>query len=126
MRNQGKRALLVLAAVLAMIGVNCAQEVLPRPEPPFKGHICLTPKDSTLDFLPETKAPKGAPNILLILTDDVGFGAISTFGGPVPTSTLIAWRPPVSATHNSIPRHSARPRGRLCCPVGTTIPMPRA
>jgi len=33
-------------------------------------------------------APKGAPNILLILTDDTGFGASSTFGGPIPTPTL--------------------------------------
>ena len=33
-------------------------------------------------------APGGAPNVLLILTDDVGFGASSTFGGPVPTPTL--------------------------------------
>ncbi|MFV0245038.1 MAG: arylsulfatase [Qingshengfaniella sp.] len=31
------------------------------------------------------RAPKGAPNVLLVLTDDVGFGATSTFGGPVPT-----------------------------------------
>jgi len=34
------------------------------------------------------KAPAGAPNILLVLTDDVGFGAASTFGGPVPTPNL--------------------------------------
>jgi len=33
-------------------------------------------------------APAGAPNVLLIMTDDVGFGASSTFGGPVPTPTL--------------------------------------
>jgi arylsulfatase len=35
-------------------------------------------------------APKGAPNVLLIMTDDVGFGSSSTFGGPVPTPTLDA------------------------------------
>jgi arylsulfatase A-like enzyme len=34
------------------------------------------------------KAPKDAPNILVVLTDDVGFGSSSTFGGPVPTPTL--------------------------------------
>jgi len=34
------------------------------------------------------RAPKGAPNILLIMTDDVGFGSSSTFGGPVPTTTF--------------------------------------
>jgi arylsulfatase A-like enzyme len=62
-----------------------AQEVLPRPEPPFKGHIGRTAKDSTSDFPQEVKAPKGAPNILVILTDDVGFAATNPFGGPIPT-----------------------------------------
>jgi arylsulfatase len=33
-------------------------------------------------------APPGAPNVLLIMTDDVGFGAASTFGGPIPTPTF--------------------------------------
>src|ERR1700735_4085373 len=65
-----------------------AQDVLPRPEPPFKGHIGRTVAESTKDFPQEVKAPKGAPNVLLILTDDVGFGASSTFGGPVPTPTM--------------------------------------
>ncbi len=36
------------------------------------------------------KPPSGAPNVLLILTDDVGFGATSTFGGPIPTPTFDA------------------------------------
>jgi hypothetical protein len=40
------------------------------------------------DFPKEVAAPKGAPNILLILTDDVGFGATSPFGGPIPTATM--------------------------------------
>ncbi|HVS40108.1 MAG TPA: arylsulfatase [Gemmataceae bacterium] len=62
--------------------------VLPRPEPPFEGHIGRTIKDSTKDFPQEVHAPKGAPNVLLILTDDVGFGATQPFGGPVPTPTF--------------------------------------
>lgn len=41
--------------------------------------------ESTSDFPKPLTAPKGAPNVLLILTDDVGFGASSTFGGPIPT-----------------------------------------
>jgi len=65
-----------------------AQDVLPRPEPPFKGHIGRTAKDSTPDFPKEVQPPKNAPNILLILTDDVGFGASSTFGGPISTPTF--------------------------------------
>jgi arylsulfatase A-like enzyme len=39
-------------------------------------------------FATRLKAAPGAPNILLIMTDDVGFGASSTFGGPIPTPTF--------------------------------------
>ncbi len=39
-------------------------------------------------FPGQRQAPKGAPNVLLIMTDDVGFGASSTFGGPIPTPTF--------------------------------------
>lgn len=77
---------LAVAAVIAAAGV--AQEVLPRPEPPFRGKIGRTTKDSKPDFPKEVRAPKGAPNILLIMTDDVGFGAASTFGGPITTPTM--------------------------------------
>src|SRR5207302_11237822 len=62
--------------------------VLPPPEPPFRGILGRTAKDSVPDFPRAVTAPKGAPNVLLILTDDVGFGATSTFGGPVPTPNL--------------------------------------
>jgi arylsulfatase A-like enzyme len=65
-----------------------SQEILPRPEQPFQGHIGLTAKESVKDFPSEVTAPEGAPNILLILTDDVGFGASTTFGGPVPTPAM--------------------------------------
>ena len=41
-----------------------AQEALPRPEPPFKGIIGQTYKDSKPDKIPITKAPEGAPNVL--------------------------------------------------------------
>ncbi len=58
---------------------------LPKPDPKFKGKIRATYKDSKPDFPQSVQAPKGAPNVLLILLDDVGFGMCSTFGGPVPT-----------------------------------------
>ena len=61
------------------------ETVLPKPEPPFQGKIGRTVKDSTPDFPKGVEAPADAPNVLLILTDDVGFGASSTFGGPVQT-----------------------------------------
>ena len=76
---------MVLISVAMLVGPVAAQEVLPRPEPPFKGKIGRTVKDSTPAFPKGVEAPKGAPNILLILTDDVGFGASSPFGGPIQT-----------------------------------------
>ena len=61
---------------------------LPRPEPPFKGIIDRSYEHSTPDFPQPYRAPVGTPNVLLIMTDDVGFGASSTFGGPIPTPTF--------------------------------------
>lgn len=61
------------------------QEVLPTPTPKFKGKIELRALDSIPDYPQDITAPKGAPNVLLILLDDVGFGASGTFGGPIPT-----------------------------------------
>ena len=50
------------------------------------GKVNPNVKDSDpIDWPKEVSAPEGAPNVLLIMIDDVGFGATSTFGGPVPT-----------------------------------------
>jgi arylsulfatase A-like enzyme len=62
--------------------------ILPVPNPPFGGVIGRKAKESKPDFPKAVTAPKGAPNVLLILTDDTGFGAASTFGGPIPTPNL--------------------------------------
>jgi arylsulfatase len=60
-------------------------EPLPRPDSPFQGTIGRTVKESKPDFPKGVEAPTGAPNVLMILTDDVGFGASSVFGGPIQT-----------------------------------------
>ena len=73
------------SAVQAQTTQAQSQTILPRPQQPFEGRIGRTAKDSTPDFPKGIEAPKGAPNVLLILTDDVGFGASSTFGGPIQT-----------------------------------------
>src|SRR5215468_3910062 len=62
--------------------------VLPPPEAPFDGVIGRTYKDSKMSKIPVVKAPEGAPNVLLILIDDCGFGQWSTFGGQIPTPNL--------------------------------------
>src|SRR5271168_3499959 len=61
---------------------------IPPPPPKFQGEINLNAVDSKPAWPARVVPPKGAPNILLILTDDVGFGAPSTFGGVIPTPTL--------------------------------------
>lgn len=61
---------------------------LPPPDPKFGGKIERTTKGSKPWWPPRVVPPKGAPNVLLIMTDDVGFGAPSTFGGVIPTPAL--------------------------------------
>jgi arylsulfatase len=60
------------------------------PPPPFKfdGKIERNAAQSTPYWPPRIEPPKGAPNVLLIMTDDSGFGVPSTFGGVVPTPAL--------------------------------------
>jgi arylsulfatase A-like enzyme len=62
--------------------------VLPVPQPQFGGVIGRKSSESKPDFPQAVTAPKDAPNVLLVLTDDTGFGASSTFGGPIPTPNL--------------------------------------
>jgi arylsulfatase len=64
------------------------RKVLPVPEAPFAGKVGMTYQDSVEAWPERVAAPDGAPNIVLILLDDVGFGQVSTFGGPVPTPCL--------------------------------------
>src|ERR1035438_876102 len=87
MKKQNILAVLSLALGTAITLPAGAQEVLPKPEQPYKGKIGRTAAESTPDFPQPLAAPKGAPNVLLIMTDDVGWGASSTFGGPIPTPT---------------------------------------
>ncbi|MFG0723380.1 arylsulfatase [Pseudomonas sp. GLN_6] len=61
---------------------------LPIADPAFKGKIGTTFADSTADFPQPIQAPDGAPNVVVILLDDLGFGQPGTFGGPVPTPAM--------------------------------------
>ena len=61
---------------------------LPASPAPFGGTINLDAKDSKPYWPPTVVPPKGAPNVLLIMTDDQGYGVPSTFGGVIPTPTL--------------------------------------
>lgn len=61
---------------------------LPSPDPKFGGVIGNTTQQSKAWWPPRIVPPKGAPNVLLIMTDDAGFGVSSTFGGVIPTPAL--------------------------------------
>ena len=82
-------ALMIALALLASAGAQADQPVdrtvLPPPDPPFRGKIEVAFKDSTGEFPEPMRAPKGAPNVLLIISDDIGYGHMSAFGGPANT-----------------------------------------
>ena len=61
---------------------------LPPPAPKFGGVIKDNAFNSKPWWPPSVVPPKGAPNILLIMTDDAGFGIPSTFGGVIPTPSM--------------------------------------
>jgi arylsulfatase A-like enzyme len=68
---------------------DVGRDVLPMPDRPFEGLITYDAKDPDSSFPPiePLRPPDGAPNVLVILIDDVGFGASSAFGGPCSTPT---------------------------------------
>ena len=95
----------IAGAILAFAGPAAAQQingtpgapnatttidghVLPPPPQKFGGEIGLNAAQSKPYWPMRVVPPKGAPNILLIMTDDVGFSAPSTFGGVIPTPAL--------------------------------------
>jgi arylsulfatase A-like enzyme len=101
----GGRLLLAVAVVLSGAVSSRAQKIigepgspsatmvidgrqLPVPDLPFGGKIERNALESKPWWPPRVVPPKGAPNILLIMTDDTGFGAASTFGGVIPTPAL--------------------------------------
>jgi arylsulfatase A-like enzyme len=95
----------LLGAFLCQAGPTAAQEItgtpgspsatttidgryLPNPAPGFQGEINLDAKDSKPYWPARVVPPKGAPNVLLIMTDDAGYGVSGTFGGVIPTPAL--------------------------------------
>ena len=97
--------LFVFFAALSGVGPATAQQItgtlgspsatttipgkqLPAPEPAFGGVIKNDALQSKPWWPPTIVPPKGAPNVLLIMTDDAGFGVPSTFGGVIPTPSM--------------------------------------
>ena len=76
------------AASLCAAGPVLAQEILPKAPPPFTGKIDPSRNKAEPGWPPEVQAPAGAPNVVLVLLDDVGFGASSAMGGVIETPAL--------------------------------------
>jgi arylsulfatase A-like enzyme len=68
---------------------SVGRETLPIPDRPHVGLVTYDAKDPATKFPPiePLRPPAGAPNVLVVLIDDCGFGASSAFGGPVSTPT---------------------------------------
>lgn len=71
-----------------LTGQDFDRTILPIPTAEYQGTIAPSLEDAVPYWPPLVQAPADAPNVLLVMTDDVGFGAASTFGGPVPTPNL--------------------------------------
>ena len=92
-----------------------ARTMLPIPDRPAPGLTTYDAKDPDTSYPPiePLLPPEGAPNVLIVLVDDVGFGASSAFGGPCATRrTRSGWPQAGCATTGSTRRHCARRRGR--------------
>lgn len=93
-----KRLLPALTAVTAvaltalqnppLLAADIDRTRLPIPQPTPEKVTAVLPADVPLPTPWEVKAPDGAPNVVIILLDDIGFGAPSPFGGPVNMPTL--------------------------------------
>ena len=85
-----KTVLSIFSMVLGIVCVAAAvmaaepdRTQLPIKEPQTPHSTVLDARDATPPPRFEVKAPKGAPNVLIVLVDDMGFGMPSAFGGPV-------------------------------------------
>ena len=58
------------------------REVLPIPDIPVKGKMALDARNAEFPAINALRPPKGAPNVVIVLLDDMGFGAPSVTGGP--------------------------------------------
>ena len=84
-----------MAVVLPICLVGCAstqeksdRTVLPVPDPEFPKITELDARNAEAPPPFSVKAPEGAPNVVIVLIDDIGFGAAASFGGTIQTPTL--------------------------------------
>src|SRR6478736_7984336 len=83
MKSNLFKSLVIVAGLM-----HVANNIHAQQDQPYKGKVGKTLAESEEYWAPPVKAPAGAPNVIWILLDDVGYGACSTFGGLIPTPTF--------------------------------------
>ena len=155
MRRKGvyPMILLAIALTMAMMRPAMAQQVtgtlgspdatmtidgkqLPAPDPKYGGVIKDDALQSKAWWAPRVVPPKQAPNVLLIITDDAGFGVPSTFGGVIPTPAMdrvaknglrynnIHSTALCSPTRAALITGTKSPLGRVRCDLGASYRLP--
>src|SRR3954468_15430189 len=87
-RTPGMTALLAALPIAAATGETLDRTVLPIPEPVYPPITELDARNAKPPPRFEVKAPENAPNVVIILLDDIGFGMSSAFGGPIHMPTV--------------------------------------
>src|ERR1700748_1688311 len=86
MKNANRFIALLPVAMAGLLTFNVAQgQNFQQQQKPCQGVEGKTLADSKESWVTNIKAPKGAPNVVWIILDDVGFGASATFGGLIST-----------------------------------------
>lgn len=85
---KGKNALKRSVAAMALAGLFAGPALAQSGAQSGTENTSPVPVSNATDSPLRIKAPKGAPNVVVVLLDDVGFGASGTFGGPIPTPQL--------------------------------------
>ena len=81
--------MIAILVLLLTSGAATAQEELPFPSPPMGGKVGPTMQESVHKWREQPRhLPDDAPNILIVMLDDAGFGQPSAFGGEINTPTL--------------------------------------
>jgi len=75
-------------AAPAQVVLPTDRTILPIPEPQYPHSTVFDARNATPPPRFEVKAPAGAPNVLIVLIDDMGFGQSSAFGGPIHMPTV--------------------------------------
>ena len=74
------------------------REILPIPDQPHRGPVPFDARDASAPQQPMLRAPNGAPNVVIVLIDDIGFGTQASLEAVSTCPPRIVWRKPGCAT----------------------------